>query len=182
MGEKIKNYFINDFRDIKSNPKHIIKKWWFWIIVISCIFGIFTDNSQNTNTITSSNVVTNEVVENTNKEETPEEKSAREEDERKKSEEKAEKEKQKNIEDTKWTLYATTEQVIKNRLKSPSTAKFLNQKAVYDEKTQTYKVQGDVDSQNGFGAMVRSTFYAEYNNQLEIKYLTFDGEVWLDNR
>ena len=182
MGKIIKDYINKQFQDVKANPKCLLTKWWFWFIIIFYIFAIFRDNSQYTNTITSSNNISNEIVENIVEEETQEERVAREERERKKAEEKAEKERQKNIEDTKWSLYATTEQVIKNRLKSPSTAKFSNQKAVYDEKTKTYKVQGDVDSQNSFGAMIRSRFYAEYNDQLEIKYLTFDGEVWLDNR
>ena len=178
MKKKIKDYFITDFKNIKSNPKNIIKKWWFWLIIISCIFGIIHDSSQPTNT-SSINSTTNTFIENNVVEESSKEKDIHEENEKKDDEEKN---RQKNIEDTKWTLYATTEQIIKNRLKSPSTAKFSNQQAVFDESSQIYKIQGDVDSQNSFGATLRSTFYAEYNSKLEIQYLTFDGEVWLDNR
>lgn len=179
MWNQIKEYSLKEFKDIKSMPKNIIKKWWFWIIIISIIYGIFTETiNTNENSLNETNTINSTVSEE--KQETEEEKKAREEKEKKEQEAKEEKQRQQNIEDTKWTLYATTEQVIKNRLKSPSTAKFLNQAAVYDEENQIYKVQGDVDSQNSFGATIRSTFYAEYNNKLEIVYLTFDGEVWVN--
>lgn len=179
MWNQIKEYSLKEFKDIKSTPKNIIKKWWFWLIIISIIYGIFTETtSTNKSNIAETNTINSVISEE--KIETEEEKKIREEKEKREQETKEEKQRQQNIEDTKWTLYATTEQVIKNRLKSPSTAKFLNQAAVYDEENQIYKVQGDVDSQNSFGATIRSTFYAEYNNKLEIVYLTFDGEVWVN--
>lgn len=185
MLNKIKAYTLKQIKDVKNSPKILIKKWWFWIIVISVIYGISTDLTNNNEVITNNSNALN-TISTEEKQETEEERLAREEKEKKEAEEKQkekeEKERQQNIEDTKWTLYATTEQIVKNRLKAPSTAKFLNQAAVYDEATQTYKVQGDVDSQNSFGATIRSTFYAEYNNKLEIIYMTFDGEVWVNNK
>lgn len=182
MGEKVKNYCKQQFNDIKTSPRCIIKKWWFWILIVAIIYGSFTEltNTNENNVIdTNTNIISEE---STKKEETEEERLIREEAEKQKQQEKEEKEKQQNIEDTKWSLYATTEQVIKNRLKSPSTAKFLNQKAVYDDTNQIYKVQGDVDVQNSFGATIRSTFYAEYNNKLEVIYMTFDNEILVNNK
>ena len=37
MWEKIKQYAIKQIKDIKDNPKIIIKKWWFWLLIISII-------------------------------------------------------------------------------------------------------------------------------------------------
>lgn len=182
MGERIKKYCQKQIADIKTSPICIIKKWWFWILIIAIVYGSINELTEtNENTSVNSNAITQESTNNV-KEETKEERLAREEMDVQKQKEKEQKEKEQNIEDTKWSLYATTEQVIKNRLKSPSTAKFLNQKAVYDEANQIYKVQGDVDAQNSFGATIRSTFYAEYNNQLEVIYMTFDNEILVNNR
>ena len=44
------------------------------------------------------------------------------------------------------------------------------------------KVQGNVAAENSFGGTVNSTFYAEYNNQLQIIYMTFDGEFIINER
>lgn len=177
----MKDYFFKQVNDIKSNPKCITKKWYFWLIIISIIYGLITDTfAPKEITNAYNNIKQNAIIEE--KIETEEERIAREEKERKKAEEKEEKEKQKNIEDTKWSLYATTEQVIKNRLKVPQTAKFSNQQAVYDEENQIYKVQGDVAAQNSFGGTVNSTFYAEYNNQLQVIYMVFDGEILVNER
>lgn len=177
----MKDYFSKQVSDIKSNPKCILKKWYFWLILIAIIYGLITDVfAPKEITTSNNNIDQNTILEE--KTETEEERIAKEEREKKEAEEKAEKERQKNIEDTKWTLYATTEQVVKNRLKVPQTAKFSNQQAVYDEGKQIYKVQGNVAAENSFGGTVNSTFYAEYNNQLEIIYMTFDGEILVNNR
>lgn len=172
----MKEYFLKQIQDIKSAPKCIIKKWYFWLIVIAIIYGLVTDVFAPKEKQVSSinNIEENIVIENNVQEEDS--------NNEQKEAEKAEKEKQKNIEDTKWTLYATTEQVVKNRLKVPQTAKFSNQQAVYDEENQIYKVQGNVAAENSFGGTVNSTFYAEYNNQLQIIYMTFDGEVIVNER
>lgn len=174
----MKNYFTKQINEIKANPKCIIKKWYFWIIIIAIIYGLITDVfAPKKNITTNTNIKENTVVEE--KTETEEELIIKE---KREAEEKAEKERQKNIEDTKWTLYATTEQIVKNRLKVPQTAKFSNQKAIYDEEKKIYKVQGNVVSENSFGGTVNSTFYAEYNNQLEIIYMTFDGEILVNTK
>lgn len=174
----MKEYFSKQITEIKSNPKILIKKWYFWLIVIAIIYGLITDVFAPKENISSSN---NDIKENiiiAEKNETEKAESVEE----KESEEKIKKEKQKNIDDTKWTLYATTEQVIKNRLKVPQTAKFSNQQAIYDEDNQIYKIKGNVAAENSFGGTVNSTFYAEYNSQLEIIYLTFDGEIIVNNK
>lgn len=172
----MKNYLSKQLQEIKSNPKCIIKKWYFWIIIIAIIYGLITDASApKKEQVSNINNIGNTTIENNIQEDNSinnEQKEA----------EKAEKERQQNIEDTKWTLYATTEQVVKNRLKVPQTAKFSNQKAVYDEENQIYKIQGNVAAENSFGGTVNSTFYAEYNNQLEIIYMTFDGEILVNNK
>lgn len=170
----MKEYFSRQITEIKSNPKILIKKWYFWLIIIAIIYGLITDVFAPKENISSSNnnIKENAVIEEKNK--TEEVQSV--------DEEKIKKEKQKNIDDTKWTLYATTEQVIKNRLKVPQTAKFSNQQAIYDEDSQVYKIKGNVAAENSFGGTVNSTFYAEYNSQLEIIYLTFDDEIIVNNK
>lgn len=57
-------------------------------------------------------------------------------------------------------------QFVKDRLKSPSTAKFRNfyeddGEVVVTHAADTYTVSSTVDSENGFGAMLRSTFRCE---------------------
>ena len=39
----MKEYFLKQIQDIKSAPKCIIKKWYFWLIVIAIIYGLVTD-------------------------------------------------------------------------------------------------------------------------------------------
>ena len=50
--------------------------------------------------------------------------------------------------------------VVKNRLKSPSTADFCSypEATITDLGNNRYKIQGYVDAQNSFGATVRSKF------------------------
>ena len=47
-------------------------------------------------------------------------------------------------------------QAVRDQLKSPATAQFSGEKVVSDG--DGFEVVGDVDSQNSFGAMLRSTF------------------------
>lgn len=61
--------------------------------------------------------------------------------------------------------YVMSQKFIKQRLKSPTTAKF-PWSGDQGVKTQyagdcTHKIQAYVDSQNGFGAMIRTTYYIE---------------------
>lgn len=83
-------------------------------------------------------------------------------------------------EDEKVNLINKTQEIIKTILKSPSTAKFpLN----YDEWATGKQdgktiVQGHVDSQNSFGATIRSEFQVIYTNGT-VTSLIFDGEEYI---
>lgn len=179
----MKDYFLKQIDEIKSSPKILLKKWYFWIIAISVVYGLITDIfAPEDSTITQKSDIPKENIVKEEKIETEEERIAREEKEQKELEEKAEKERKENIENTAWSLYATTEQVIKNRLKVPQTAKFSNQQAIFDEEQQIYRVKGDVAAENSFGGTVNSTFYAEYDNQLNIIYLVFDNEILVNTK
>jgi len=61
-------------------------------------------------------------------------------------------------------------QFVTDRLKSPSTAEFSsqNQEIIIQKDDSTWVVTGHVDSQNGFGAMIRSSFICE---------ITYRGEI-----
>lgn len=185
MWNQIKEYTLKEIKDIKSTPKNIIKKWWFWLIIVSIIYGIFTETtSTNENNIKETNTINSVISEE--KIETEEEKKIREETEKREQEEKAleeaKKERQKRIDNNSAEAYAYTEQLVKNNLKAPTTAKFSNQKFGYNEEYSRYIVSGSVDSQNSFGAMLRADFYAEYNQDLVMIYFVFDNQVLLDNR
>lgn len=47
---------------------------------------------------------------------------------------------------------------VATRLKSPSTAEFSGVRVMHKKSDDTWTVEGNVDSQNGFGATVRSRF------------------------
>ena len=73
-----------------------------------------------------------------------------------------------------------TEEAIKQILQAPSTAKFPWDYNEYNVKKKdgSVIVQGYVDSQNGFGAMLRSTYQVTYTNSI-ITSLIFDGEEFI---
>lgn len=173
----MREYFKKQIEEIKESPKSILKKWYLWvvIIIISLILGpIFeAENKTTTPKTTPTEIVADEPVETKANEHIINEES---------DNNVSEKERQQNIEDTAWTLYATTEQVIKNRLKVPQTAKFSDQKAIFDEEEQLYKISGSVAAENSFGGTVNSTFYAEYNTELNIIYLVFDNETLVNQK
>lgn len=50
------------------------------------------------------------------------------------------------------------EDVITPTLKAPTTAEFSKVSVEHEDGTELYRVRGAVDSQNGFGAMVRADF------------------------
>lgn len=106
---------------------------------------------------------------------TPEQLAAREEARatRQAERESAETEKQAQQEERRCSdqgmAFVMSQNFVKKRLRSPSTAKFPN---VTSEgvRTQylgncTHKVQAYVDSQNGFGATIRTQYYAELKKQ-----------------
>jgi hypothetical protein len=86
--------------------------------------------------------------------------------------------------DSKISAYTSAEIFIKSRLKSPATAKF----QPFDESMVSYSgdeyiVTGYVDSQNSFGALIRSHFRATLKKKpknsvgrMDVVGLIFDGE------
>lgn len=77
---------------------------------------------------------------------------------------------------TKWQLLC--EDKVKSILKSPSTAKFPNiTEWGFGKDKDTITIQGYVDSENGFGAELRSKFQFIVNKSDEtIESFIFDGE------
>lgn len=70
--------------------------------------------------------------------------------------------KQKSSNDKRFLAYNYSTQYVKQKLKSPSTAKFPNMfekiNHIKDLGNDQYFINSWVDSQNGFGAMIRSEF------------------------
>lgn len=65
--------------------------------------------------------------------------------------------------DSKASAYAYAKTVIEDRLRSPSTAEWPSMNSAYAGQFGEcgYRFSGELDSQNGFGATVRSRFTAE---------------------
>ena len=57
---------------------------------------------------------------------------------------------------------AAAKEVVKSRLKSPTTAEFSDVKA--SKSNGVITVSGKVDSQNSFGAMIRNNFIVQFEN------------------
>lgn len=76
------------------------------------------------------------------------------------------------------TVRISCEKKIKEILTSPSTAEFADRNEwAFSKNKHTLLVQGYVDSQNGFGAMIRSDFQFEIDRKTnKIKSLIFDGK------
>jgi Zn finger protein HypA/HybF involved in hydrogenase expression len=72
---------------------------------------------------------------------------------------------------------------LKNYLKSPSTAKFpsCSNFSIVKSDNETYTVSSYVDSQNGFGAMIRSDWTVKYHylgeNNVSIDSVIMDGKT-----
>lgn len=86
--------------------------------------------------------------------------------------------------------FAVSEGVVEKMLKAPSTAKFSQQREVDDLGEGRYRVKSFVDSQNGFGAMIRSDWETvlKYNSgdpvetsSWTIEKVVIDGEVVYEN-
>lgn len=71
-------------------------------------------------------------------------------------------------------------------LKSPSTAKFPLHPTIDKISEERYKVSSYVDSQNGFGAMIRSTYTVDFTylpeDKLKINQIIFDGKEIVNNK
>lgn len=79
-----------------------------------------------------------------------------------------------NSDKTKLMAQVMSEDLIKDRLKSPSTAKFQNHPVVVFVGDSSFIVDGYVDSENSFGAMLRTKYRAK------VKFIRMrgDDEVW----
>lgn len=81
--------------------------------------------------------------------------------------------------DERTNLILNTQNVINTILKSPSTAKFpSNDEWRVGKQDGKTIVQGYVDSQNSFGATIRSEFQVTYTNDI-VTSLIFDGEEYI---
>ena len=83
--------------------------------------------------------------------------------------------------DEKSKLYIQIENLVKNTLKSPSTANFPNiTKWKFGKNKDKIIVQSYVDSQNGFGATVRSDFQVTLSTKdTNIISFIFDGKEYI---
>jgi hypothetical protein len=81
------------------------------------------------------------------------------------------------------SAYVEAQDYVKQALKSPSTAKFPGTDfLVHHFGDNEYEVVSYVDSQNSFGAMIRSNWNVQFqmindNHQKKLKQLTIDGNV-----
>lgn len=74
----------------------------------------------------------------------------------------------------------TAERAISMLLKAPKTAEFSHSKDTYYYiKDGIATIEGHVDAQNSFGALLRSTYSAQFDakNNLKMIHLTFDNNV-----
>jgi hypothetical protein len=86
-----------------------------------------------------------------------------------------------STETNKMLAYSYAEDFVKQRLKSPSTAEFpgLFEKAnhITELGNDEYRINSWVDSQNGFGAMIRSEFSCKIifiDEKVKVKNLVID--------
>ena len=82
--------------------------------------------------------------------------------------------------DEETTLQLKTQEIIKNILKSPSTAKFAPfTEWGFSKNPERIIVQGYVDSQNSFGATLRSEFQITYSpDGVTVTSVIFDGKEY----
>jgi len=67
--EKFNQYCKKQYYDIKDNPKLIIKKWWFWSLIIILIYSILTpvpSEKLNTSKYNNVNQVKNTITDSNN--------------------------------------------------------------------------------------------------------------------
>lgn len=76
---------------------------------------------------------------------------------------------------SEWGARDICEQFIGQRLKSPGSAEYEFTHTI--EYTETWVAQGYVDSQNGFGAMLRSEFACEVSYQGDDRWRLVDLEL-----
>lgn len=115
-------------------------------------------------------------------EDTPEKRAARAANEAKRAQEQAmmqklkvqreaEEKKKEQLDRRKYDAIAMTKQFVTRRLKAPKSAEFPSRSEfrVVASSDDQYLVSGYVDSQNSFGAMIRTTFICQ---------MKVEGETW----
>lgn len=82
-----------------------------------------------------------------------------------------------DLQNKRATAYSRSQKFVKERLKSPATAEFPSAawdgdqiRVGYDDAEEIYTVASYVDSQNAFGATVRTNFIAQLQNT--------EGKTW----
>lgn len=75
-----------------------------------------------------------------------------------------------NSKETKRMAKVMSERLISQRLKAPATASFTDDPTIVFEGDSTFEIKGYVDSQNSFGAMLRTNYVAR------IKFIAVHGE------
>jgi hypothetical protein len=88
---------------------------------------------------------------------------------------------QTKIEDRKTTSIVFAEKIIKDTLKSPATAKFTDVQAYeLSNEKDVWAINGSVDSQNSFGAIIRNTWEVQLDYRDgkggTVKSVMFDGK------
>lgn len=82
--------------------------------------------------------------------------------------------------DSEIDSYTTSKRIIEKVLKAPSTAEFQSyDKSMISVSGDTYTVNGYVDAQNSFGAMLRSYYTVKLKGSAynwTIESVVFDGE------
>lgn len=73
-------------------------------------------------------------------------------------------------EDNKSLAFKAVKEYVTNNLKAPSTAKFIDDDATFIRDGKKWSYTGKVDSQNSFGAMIRSTYYVVIEDKGGDKY------------
>ena len=88
---------------------------------------------------------------------------------------------QTTTEDRKTTSIVFAEKIIKDTLKSPATAKFTDVQAYeLSNEKDVWAINGSVDSQNSFGAIIRNTWEVQLDYRDgkggTVKSVMFDGK------
>lgn len=145
-------------QEVKKIKKPFYKKWWFWVIVVFVILIAVSPSQEKPKTNQPANTNVSNANTNATADSSP------------KANENANVNTNTSTSSEKETISIVfAEKVIKDILKSPSTAKFVDVEA-YELSNQkdVWAVNGYVDSQNSYGAMIR--------NQWEVQLDYRDGK------
>lgn len=88
---------------------------------------------------------------------------------------------ERSSEPDKYQVYEDSKMIVSSYLKSPSTAEFspVDETTTGRKSENTYQALGYVDSQNGFGAMIRSNWGVEFTyvgSAIKVDTVIIDGK------